>query len=232
MEYIVSIDKQLLIFLNHTNSPFFDYFFWFFTSIPIWIPLYVTIAYVILKQNIRVGLVLVLAIVLTFILTDQISSSIFKNLFERLRPSHEPTLDGLVRIFSNYRGGPFGFVSGHAANSFGLATIVSLIIRNKWLTISLLLWAAINSYSRVYFGVHYPGDVLAGGALGVIVAYLIFWGLDVFRNRSTKLNSWMKYDVAFAEIYSCNSALLIVYSLLTTSAILIILSKLILKIEL
>lgn len=173
MDLLIQLDKELLLFINSLNTPLLDRFFWIYTSIPIWIPLYLVIAYEFIKPNYRVGLILVGGLVLTFVLTDQISSAVFKNLFERWRPTHEPSLEGLVRTLNNYKGGPYGFVSGHAANSFALAAFVAYFLKNRWVTAALFTWAAINGYSRIYLGVHYPGDVVCGALLGVLIAWCI-----------------------------------------------------------
>lgn len=173
MNSLIQLDKELLLYLNSLNTPLLDRFFWIYTSILIWVPLYLVIAYLFIKPNYKTGLILIGGLILTFVLTDQISSALFKNLFERWRPTHEPTLEGLVRVLNNYKGGPFGFVSGHAANSFALATFVSYFLKNRWVSITLFSWAAINGYSRIYLGVHYPGDVLCGALLGVCIA----WGI-------------------------------------------------------
>lgn len=171
MDILLSLDREFLLFVNRINTPFLDRFFWIFTSIPVWIPLYAVLAYQFLKPNYKSGLFLLGGLVLTFILSDQISSTLFKNFFERWRPSHEPTLEGIVRILNGYKGGPFGFVSGHATNSFALATFVSYFLRNRWLTLSLFVWASVNGYSRIYLGVHYPGDVICGAMLGILISY-------------------------------------------------------------
>ena len=110
------------------------------------------------------------AALVTFTGTDAVSSRLMKPGFERLRPSHNERLDDQLKLhaFQNgtfYRGGEYGFVSSHAANSFGLATFAVLLFGTRtwrWLWI----WAAIVSWSRIYLGVHYPGDILFGALFG------------------------------------------------------------------
>ena len=110
------------------------------------------------------------AALMTFTGTDAVSSRLMKPGFERLRPSHNERLSDQLKLhtFDNgtfYRGGTYGFVSSHAANSFGLATFAVLLFSTRtwrWLWI----WAAIVSWTRIYLGVHYPGDVVFGALFG------------------------------------------------------------------
>ena len=174
LERLLQIDRDLLLFLNGINSPFYDNFFWIFTSVPTWIPFYITIIAVIMYRQRTKGLMTLLCLTLVVVLCDQISSSLIKEAVERLRPSHEPDLDGVVRLFNNHRAGKFGFVSSHAANSFGLAMFSSLLFRKWHFNIFIFVWALINSYTRIYFGLHYPGDILGGAILGILIGCLVY----------------------------------------------------------
>ncbi|MGI6479809.1 MAG: phosphatase PAP2 family protein [Salinivirgaceae bacterium] len=172
---IVQADEKLFLFLNGLHCEVLDFLMWHISGKYIWIVLYAILLYAIIKKYKLQGLFFVLGIVLTIIATDQISVLI-KNSVERFRPTHNPDFGHLVHVVRNYRGGDYGFISSHAANCFGLATFIALIFQKRWITVSMLFWAALVSYSRIYLGVHYPGDVICGGILGVIVAYLMFLG--------------------------------------------------------
>ena len=121
------------------------------------------------------GLLLLLACVAG---TDAISSRLFKPGFARPRPSHAVHLSNQLNLHAQsdgtvYRGGPFGFVSSHAANMFGLAALASLLFgggRWRW----LYAFAAAVSWTRVYLGVHYPGDILFGALFGIGWASALF----------------------------------------------------------
>ena len=183
METLLQTDRELLLFFNQIHYPFWDNFFWVFTSIPVWIPLYVAIIFVFFKHLELKGVWTLLAVTLVFVLCDQISSSFFKEFFERLRPSHEPSLEGIVRLVNGKKGGRFGFVSSHAANSFGLAMFTALLFKKWYYSVLIFLWASVNSYSRIYLGLHYPGDILGGLILGILCGFFVYWMYKRFSFR-------------------------------------------------
>jgi undecaprenyl-diphosphatase len=167
------LDQQLFLFLNSFHSPFWDKVMNIISGTSTWIPLYLVILVYLgfkLKRKF-IALLIVIAIAVT--LSDQISVLI-KNSVQRFRPCHQPELEGMVHIVNGYCGGLYGFVSSHASNCFMVATLCALMIRQRWFTISMFTWAAVIGYSRIYLGVHYPGDVVCGALLGAIVGYAIY----------------------------------------------------------
>lgn len=175
MEELIKLDEELLFMLNGSSSPYFDSCMMVYTSIVIWLPLVAVLLYVLIKNNnIKDFIMIICAVAIIIAIADQVSSSICKPLFERWRPTRDPQLMYLVDVVNDYRCGSYGFLSSHSANSFGVAVFISLLVRHKGLSVSLLLWALLNAYSRVYLGVHYPGDILVGGILGVLTGWLIY----------------------------------------------------------
>ena len=110
-------------------------------------------------------------------LSDFICSGVLKPLVCRYRPTHEPALDP-VHLVNGYIGGRYGFCSSHAANTMACATLFCLLFRHKIATALLMLWVALNCYSRMYLGVHYPTDIIAGLAVGALMAVLVYWALS------------------------------------------------------
>lgn len=170
---IERIDQQLFFFLNSHNSPFWDDFMYFMSMKLVWVPLYIAILIYLGIKYKRRFLVVLVFIILAVALTDQISLLI-KNVVDRLRPCHDPSLDGLVHMVNGECGGMYGFVSSHASNSFNVAVLSLLLIKKRWYTFAILAWAAIISYSRIYLGVHYPGDVMSGAVLGSLIGWGIY----------------------------------------------------------
>ena len=171
-----SIDTHLFLFLNGKHNAFFDPIMYWLSNTLIWLPMYLLIAYIIVRQYKMKGVVLLLFLGVVTALCDQVASHLIKNIVLRLRPSHEPDLIGLIHLSKAGIGGMYGFVSSHAANAFGFASFIGFVVDSnfKILKYWLSIWAFLVSYSRIYNGVHYPGDVIVGGSLGMLIG----WGMS------------------------------------------------------
>jgi len=185
------LDQQLFLFLNSANSPFWDKVMSFMSLVVVWIPLYVAIMIYLGIRYKRRFWILFLFIILAVVLSDQISVFI-KNTVDRPRPCHESTLQGLVHMVNGRCGGMFGFVSSHAANSFNVAILSLMLIKRRWFTVCIITWASAVSYSRIYLGVHYPGDVLCGAILGALIGWGVYklykvTNKRILRNKSSTL---------------------------------------------
>ena len=185
LETLQEADQNLLLFLNGLHTPFWDSFMAIYTAKLTWAPMYAAILYVLCKNFRPVTCLLtVIAIVLTITYADQMCATFIRPLVERMRPSNlNNPISEFVHIVNGKRGGKYGFPSCHAANSFALAFFMVLFFKNKILSTFILLWAALNSYSRIYTGVHYPGDLLAGLVVGLSGALLIYFLYRYLLNR-------------------------------------------------
>lgn len=163
-------DQQLFLFINSLNSPFCDQVMHTLSGRLIWVPLYLAILVFLGIKYKRKFLIILIFIILAATLADQ-SSVIVKNIVHRLRPCHEPSIMGIVHLVNGECGGAYGFVSSHATNTFDVALLSLSFIKKKWYSLSIILWAGAISYSRVYLGVHYPGDVLCGALLGSFIGW-------------------------------------------------------------
>ncbi len=181
LELLDHMDTRLVLVVNGLHAPWLDRVMWAISSRATW---WVVGAGLLVAAVARFrwrGLLFVAATALVAALADLISVHAFKEVFQRLRPTHDPEIRELVRVVNDYRGGRYGFVSGHAATSFGVATFFARVGRRLWLTVVVFFCAALVAYSRVYLGVHYPGDIAGGALLGVAcgtVVYLAHQRLD------------------------------------------------------
>lgn len=174
-ESILPYERNLFLFLNDLHTSYLDIFMWMYSSKFTWIPLAVVcVAVFVYKIKWKEALLLVLCAVLLGTLCDQLSSSLIKPMFERLRPTHHADFKNYVHIVLGYRGGRYGFISGHAANGFGIAVFSSLLFRYRYYTITIFTWALLTCYSRIYLGVHFISDVIGGILLGSLVGLLVY----------------------------------------------------------
>lgn len=182
-----NIDRQLFLFLNSQNNPFCDEVMSAISGRLIWVPLYVAIlVWMGIKYKRKFFLILPF-IIIAAAYADQSSVHLFKNVFHRLRPCHEPSLQGMVHLVDSYCGGFYGFVSSHAANSFNVAVISLLFIKKKWFSVFILFWASLVGYSRIYLGVHYPGDVVFGALLGALIGW---GGYALYKKMDCKITEY------------------------------------------
>ena len=180
---LIEADKELFLFLNSFHSSFWDEIMWAISGRFVWIPLYSIVLFLIILKFKKKSIIIILSAAIIIAICDQISVQLFKEIFHRLRPSHDPKLMGLVHLVDGYAGGMFGFVSSHAANSFALATFASLLFRNKYLSAIMFIWAILVCYSRIYLGVHFPGDIICGGLTGALLAWIGYYFLKKYLYR-------------------------------------------------
>lgn len=198
LEQIISLDKEIFLFFNGQYSSWGDCFWWNFTHLKTWIPALVILVIYTINKLRKESIFVFLGIILTILLADQIASGILKPLVERLRPTHDPTIKNLVHIVNNYRGGLYGFVSSHASNTFGLATLFCLLFKHRFFRFTIISWATLTAYSRIYLGVHFPLDILCGAIVGIISAMISYFLLKRFRPQvfcydQSESNQYLKY---------------------------------------
>ncbi|RMG18469.1 MAG: phosphatase PAP2 family protein [Bacteroidetes bacterium] len=181
MAFFEQADIALFQLINGWHSPFWDEVMWWVSAKSSWIPVYALLLYAIYRRyGWRGSLLCIGCVVLLITLSDQTASGLLKPWIGRYRPCRpEAGLDFYVHLVHGKCGGAYSFVSSHAANFFALATFLSFLFRQRYLRLLFFFAAALVAYSRVYLGVHYPGDVLGGAlvgiAAGLVVGRLYVW---------------------------------------------------------
>lgn len=176
IETLQSIDANLFMAVNGANCAYLDGLMWNMSSRLAWLPLLLVIIFVLSRKGLKPALFAMAAVAMALLLADQISSGIIKPLAERLRPTHNCSLALAVHVVDGYRGGAYGFVSSHAANLMALSVLLCLMAKRSGMWLTFLSWTLLVSYSRIYLGVHYPGDVACGALVGLVVG-LAVWQL-------------------------------------------------------
>jgi len=190
IETIEHIDQSLVLLINGGNTPYLDIFFWYASKTWVSLPCY-ALAFVFLYRNYpgKKSFVFLGSIMVTVAITDVVSTQVFKEGVKRYRPSHHAVIGPQLHLYEEspgvfYRGGQYGFFSSHAANYAGFYFfLLPLLLRKEKDVLALLgIWGLLVCYSRIYLGVHYPSDILAGILFGGMVGWTAQWFAKKFMN--------------------------------------------------
>ncbi len=190
-------DKSFFLFLNGFHNTYWDQVMIIFTQTLVWIPFYLVLLTIIIKKFGKDSLLIFIAVALLILFADQFAG-ILKHTVKRLRPSHDPEISQLTHIVFG-KGGLYSFVSAHAANSFSFAMFFILLFKNRIFTLFILPWALLIAYTRIYIGVHYPGDILGGITLGVLAGIGIYRLLTLFENKYRQQNQFLSKSLTPKE---------------------------------
>jgi len=178
LEFLKNIDLALFFVLNNLHTAFFDNVIYWGTQSLVWLPLYLFLLILVIRRFRWNTLWILLFIAVMILVSDQLAN-FAKDLFARPRPTHEPGLTGIHTVYG-YTGGQFGFYSSHASNTMAIAVFLIILLRgmNRYLSWLILLWAFFMSYTRIYLGVHYPGDILIGMVAGGVIGWIAVTGCE------------------------------------------------------
>lgn len=184
-ESLKSWDTAIFFFINSIHNDFFDFLMIWISNKYIWIPFYIFLSYLIIKQFGEKSVLIIIIAILMIVASDQLSTILFKDTIKRYRPTHNIMIKDMVHTVYGYRGGQYGFISSHAANSFAIMTFILCILKRnyKYLWYILPAYAIMIAYSRIYLGVHYPSDIICGALFGSIIAFIFYLIYSYFSNK-------------------------------------------------
>lgn len=176
LEKINQVDQTVFFFLNGKHNPLWDVAMSLFTRTEMWSVFFLLIIYFVINKYKSKSILIFFFLALCIVFSDQFSVLI-KETVQRFRPSHDPSIQNMVHTVMK-KGGLFGFFSSHATNTFSVAMFLSLMFKNVRFSYVIFIWAAFVSYTRIYLGLHYPGDII----IGILIGCLIGWGLSSLAN--------------------------------------------------
>ncbi len=171
IEFLDHIDRTFFLFLNGFHNLFFDNLMFGATKGLLWVPLYLYFLFFVIRKYKWHTLMILVFTALMILVSDQLSDFV-KEWVHRLRPSQQPGL--MVHLVEAYKGGVYGFYSAHASNTFSVVIFLCILLGRKYphVYIPAILWSLVMSYSRIYLGVHYPGDIFVGWIAGCLLGFL------------------------------------------------------------
>lgn len=219
---LYAADKTLLMVFNGSHCPFVDRLAVTLTCAYMWIPLYIALLLLVINNHktvAQISLVIGMAL-LAIVLSEGMADLIVKPLVARLRPIHDTLMQDRVQVVNNYRVEGYSFFSAHASNTMAVAVFFSLLVKDRLFACTLIVWALVNCWTRLYLGVHYPSDIIVGvvwGSISGLFAYTIYNKVKDTRRLSVSDNAAttdMAYRRSDINRVICVMALLVIFAII------------------
>lgn len=219
---LYAADKTLLMVFNGSHCPFVDRLAVTLTCGYMWIPLYIALLLLVINNHktvAQISLVIGMAL-LAIVLSEGMADLIVKPLVARLRPIHDTLMQDRVQVVNNYRVEGYSFFSAHASNTMAVAVFFSLLVKDRLFACTLITWALVNCWTRLYLGVHYPSDIIVGvvwGSVSGLFAYTIYNKVKDTRRLSVSDNAAttdMAYRRSDINRVICVMELLVIFAII------------------
>ena len=169
MDFITQLDGAVLLWIQeYIRRDFLNPIITIITSLADsgWFWILLSAALLFFKKYRKIGLTALIALIIGFLITNLW----LKNMVMRIRPYE--VIEGLTLIGSKAR--DFSFPSGHSTASIA-ASAVFLVCMPKKFGIPTFILGIFICFTRLYIGIHYPTDVLAGILIGFVAAFAAVW---------------------------------------------------------
>lgn len=219
---LYAADKTLLMVFNGSHCPFVDRLAVTLTCGYMWIPLYIALLLLVINNHktvAQISLVIGMAL-LAIVLSEGMADLIVKPLVARLRPIHDTLMQDSIQVVNNYLAEGYSFFSAHASNTMAVAVFFSLLVKDRLFACTLITWALVNCWTRLYLGVHYPSDIIVGvvwGSVSGLFAYTIYNKVKDTRRLSVSDNAAttdMAYRRSDINRVICVMALLVIFAII------------------
>ncbi len=218
IDNIIALDREIVLAVNSWHTPFWDRFFWMLSETAVWLPAALALMIILIRNKRLESLWIMLVAALMFVFVDQVAAEIIKPLVGRPRPTHDMMLIPFLETVNGYRGGNYGFLSNHAANVFAFACFSALLFKHAPYSLSIFAWAGLVSFSRLYLGVHFLGDILAGAIFGILSGLAFYAICQLFTSGQKvgyNINKY-QYTKSFYKKKDIFVVLIILATILTT----------------
>lgn len=191
LDILENIDRAILLAINNAHHPLLDSFFWQASAGWIFAPVWALVIWYFYRQKgIKFLATAVLCVGMVLLVCDR-TTEFVKHSVKRYRPTHNLEIKNQIHVVNDYRGGKYGFFSGHSSNNTGVTVFLFLILtqlKNRW-RFFIFLVPPIIEYSRMYLGVHYPSDIFFGTLDGIL------WGIVFYKVFQYLCDKWNVEEV-------------------------------------
>ncbi|EGN58150.1 phosphoesterase-like protein [Hallella multisaccharivorax DSM 17128] len=201
LQTLANRDAEFTLAINSFHCGYLDNFMMMYSGRFIWIPVYLGLI-VIMFRNFppKPVFICLLFSILLITLCDQTASTILRPMFSRLRPANpDNPISPYIHIVDGYRGGHYGFPSAHSANCWGALFFFFFVFRRRILSLTLVMWAFLMCWSRIYLGVHYLGDIMCGLLVGLFCASVDYYIFQLLLHQTA---NQLKPNAHSCKLYS------------------------------
>ncbi|MDH6356521.1 phosphatase PAP2 family protein [Parabacteroides sp. PF5-9] len=200
LEKLLPYELDLFYLINSSHTPLMDQIMRVYSGIYIWFPVMIGFLFVLTYQKKRYEWIPVFIAFTGVVVAGLILSSLItKPYFARFRPIYHPSVMDQVRSLYESMPDLYGFISGHSTTAFGIATFTACLFGKRFYTWTIFIWAFMMAYSRIYLGVHFISDIVAGAFAGLLIGFI---GYRLYLSFANKREVKAEYSTKIITVFS------------------------------